>query len=191
MLIPVGYAQVNFVFAGADFPTGAQITLGVENSLRTDPLADQATEIAFLFAAHMAGHWSTEQDNTEVLMKEGPNSTGASVVVPGAGLGTSSDTSDTPAACVLVRKVTSRGGRAGRGRMYWPCPGSSVIDDGGQLTTAYVSSLNGAFSNFRAGLITADHPPVLLHGAANLIPDGIDSFSVQTTLATQRRRQRR
>lgn len=191
MIIPAGYAQVNFIFAGTDFPTGAQITLGVNNNARTDSLTDQADEIALLFANNLSNYWSGEQDNTTVLMKEGPNSTGNQVEVPGAGLGGGSDGSDTPAAAVLIRKTTAFGGRKGRGRWYWPCPGVLHIDDAGQLTTAYVSGLQSAINNFHSALVTANLEPYLLHADAGTLPYPIISWSVQTTLATQRRRQRR
>lgn len=191
MIIPAGYAQANFIFAGPDFPTGAQITLGLNNNARTDSLEDQADEIALLFANNLAGYWSGEQDNTTVLLKEGPNSTGNQVEVPGAGLGTGNSTSDLPAAAVLIRKNTAFGGRKGRGRWYWPSPSVLFVDDGGQLSSGFVSGLQSAIDAFHGDLVTANLEPYVLHADAGTVPYPITSWSVQTTLATQRRRQRR
>lgn len=191
MIIPVGFAQVNFLFAGADFPTGAEVTLGVQNASAAGTLEDQANLIANHFAVTLSGAWGQEQDNTTVMMKEGPNATGNQVAVPGGGTGTLTDSGDYPAVAVLVRKNTNFGGRTGRGRMYWPMASAGAVDDGGQLTTLYVDLIDDAFAAFMAALVGSDLPPVLLHGDPGVLPMFITSFSCQTTLATQRRRQRR
>lgn len=192
MFIGTGYGQANFIFAGGDFPTGAQVTLGIFHANNTLDQETQATNIAAQFAISLADWWGIEQDNTTVLWKWGPNETGPAVEVPGAGLGTLTQTGNTPAVCALVRKNTARGGRKGRGRIFWPCPNAENIGDGGQLQSAYVSGLTAAWEDFRVGLTAGDLVPVLLHDDdGTTSEDEITSFSCQTTVATQRRRQRR
>jgi hypothetical protein len=92
---------------------------------------------------------------------------------------------------MLVRKITARGGRQGRGRMYLPMIFGSenqVSPTGAVepvLVGAYQAIADNAFpgANWR-----------LLHdseSAGSTVPDQITAFVAQGRIATQRRRMRR
>lgn len=138
------------------------------------------------------------------------------IATAGGGLALAPTPSNT---AILVQKVTTRGGRRGKGRMYVPgCPEANVDQDG-FLTVAYRASLQTAVNNLLdrltapAGGGTAGDPvaPRLLHNSstqttvqtsptARIVtttitgpgpaPDAITGFLIAPQVATQRRRMR-
>lgn len=100
---------------------------------------------------------------------------------------------------VLVKKSTARPGRRGRGRFYWPPFGLSVAgySPAGVIVSGTLTDYQTRFTNFFNNLhlngvngITFPVPPVLFHNNADA-PDPITAFTVQSTLASQRRRLRK
>jgi hypothetical protein len=86
------------------------------------------------------------------------------------------------------------GGRAGRGRFYWPGIQESAVTAAGVIGGTTVAAWNSAFIQFEIRLLDDDLIPVLLHAEeTTLITDPlvITSFSVDGKVATQRRRLRR
>jgi len=94
-----------------------------------------------------------------------------------------------PQVAILVRKNTARGGRRGRGRIYWPGMTVSGYVEGGVMTSGAQGLFQGAFETFRTALAADGCILVVLHDvAAGGPPDVVTGLSVQATLATQRRR---
>lgn len=191
MIIPAGYAQVNIIWGGPDYPTGAQCTFGIKHTSHGGTAAEVATDVAGQTTFQLADFWGSEVSWDECLVKFGPNDTGPAATVPGGGLGTGGAASNWPAASVLVRKNTNFGGRKGRGRMFWPAPGDAAIDDGGQIQGTFVTDFNVALASWVAGMDGIGLPLYLLHADPSDIPMLITSCTADLTLATQRRRQRR
>lgn len=115
--------------------------------------------------------------------------TGESVAfVTGTGTGTPLTTNT----AVLLKKITARGGRKGRGRMFIPGIGVSEIDvdEVGIIASGDVSALQGVWGGFFDDLSASPTLPVLLHSDGGP-PDSITSVQIQPIVATQRRRLRR
>jgi hypothetical protein len=101
--------------------------------------------------------------------------------------------------CVLVQKRTLRGGRKGRGRMYWPVffPNEASVDHSGTIVGTAVTAWQTAMTNWLSGCDSNGCPLVLLHSTQENgdppteAPDPITSLSVQARVATQRGRLRR
>jgi hypothetical protein len=108
-------------------------------------------------------------------------------------VGTVSSAGPPPNNCALiVAKSTDRGGRAGRGRMYWP-PAQlleTTIDGAGNIGGAQITDQQGKFDTFLGGLLAADVPMILLHSDPTMSPDGVQSLTVRGQLGTQRTRMR-
>lgn len=192
-VIPVDYAQANFKFTGASLPYGAEITLGLNIELIPGTLNDLAVSIASDFGIQIMAQVDSGVSNTSVLVKAGPNDTGPSVEVPGAGAGAVMGDTSPPNTAWLVRKVTGFGGRTGRGRLYLPgITDGNVLDDGAIGSTA-LTNMQTAWDNFYDDLVSYGCPPALLHGPGSPVssPMLITSFSVDGKVATQRRRLRR
>jgi len=194
MIIPSGYAQVNLIFSGSDVPTGAQMTFGVNNQgsdLTAGAIA--AEVIAQAVAASLEDCWTGGVDLSAVLVKRGPNATGASHLEPAAINGAATGQSVGPNTAFLIHKTTNAGGRAGRGRMYQPGCAESLVDSNGELNGTTASVLGAKWEAFRNGLELADLAPTLLHGEGSPLatPNPITALSMDSRVATQRRRNRR
>lgn len=103
-----------------------------------------------------------------------------------------------PNCCMLIQKRTALAGRRNRGRIFMP-PAilfDSEVSDAGVISPAVVVSWNGLFADWRTQLLAIECVPVILHGwdpdvpTAQFLPTTISSFSVQSRIATQRRRLR-
>lgn len=193
MTIPVGFAQVNFRYGGPSLPQKGEWTLGLnlEGSGKTP-----AQVGADLFAMYAAANFDTSiasgVDLAEILVKFGPDQTGASAVVPAVETGKATGAAPANTA-YLVRKLTGAGGRAGRGRLYMPGVPESMVGGDGDLDNTWQANLQTAWNTFYTSFGPSDFSPVLLHqdGSPISAPSLITSFQLDGMVATQRRRLRR
>ena len=194
MIIPTDYAQANFKFAGDGVPLGAECTLGFNVELYgSDPAGLAGEIISQISANNVNDNWSDDIRLDTVEVKFGPNSTGPSAeVVAGLGGGISGECS-APNTAFLIRKLTSTGGRTGRGRMYIPGVAESQVTLGGNLVSPYAADVGATWEAFRTDMSSAGAVPVLLHGPGSPVstPLIITSFLCDAKVATQRRRLRR
>lgn len=191
MIIPDGYAQMNVKFTGLGVPTGAEVTFGVSLNLFTGEPADAADEVNDLWVTTFGPQQTGQVGVLAVLAKFGPNDSGPAAEVPGSGTSGAGTTSAPANFSVLVKKSTALGGRKGSGRMFIPGINEATVGPQGLLDGATVTNWQTAATNFYNGLITADLPMVLLHSDPVDSPLLVQSLSVQSIGATQRRRMRR
>lgn len=193
MEIPVGFLQANFRFGGPGYPLGAECTMGFDHTAFVGDPQDAADFLFTTWAATIGQYQVTDCYLTGVLVKYGPNSTGASAEATGTDPGVLADDPSPCAVSWLVKKVTLLGGRAGRGRMFIPGIGEAASLDGGVILAAAKNAMQTECDDFLTAVNGADLTPVLLHGAGSPIatPTPITSLVVDATVATQRRRQRR
>ena len=192
MHIPVGFAQINLKFAGVGIPNGAEVTVGCEDTSGVAaPLAiaesmETALEAAnTLFAATISAvHVET------IRVKKGSNESGPFVEHPVDIAGTSVTLESMPNCAYLVHKSTLLGGRHGRGRLYWPGPVLSEVDNDGEVGTDARNGVTEGWEDIRVAMDTAGFPLMLLHATSSPSPTEISSFSCDNYLATQRRRLR-
>jgi len=192
-VIPADAAQVNLFFTGSSAPTGMQVTFGVDiQGYSADPTSAAIDVGDALGASNLDSLTVNDCDLTKILVKFGPSSTGPSGEFAFSGEGTAG-VGMAPNTAILVQKVTDAGGRAGRGRLYWPAAVETDINSAGTYAATPLGVLQTAFNTFRTQLIASDLSPILLHGENSPLesPTLITSFTVSSTVATQRRRLRR
>lgn len=92
----------------------------------------------------------------------------------------------------LIDKVTNAGGRAFRGRMFWPpCfVAETGIDHQGNMAVGSQNDLTLVFEAWRDAMVTNSIPAVLFHSNPALTPTLITSLRMQQQIATQRERMR-
>jgi hypothetical protein len=193
MIIPEGFCQINFRYINGENEHGGEWTFAAEIGLHDDP-----TEVANIMkAAYVDANFPAFQCPTwgvrEVAVKFGPNITGPSGVSSGSVVAGTESGSSVPAnTAVIVRKVTAAGGRAGRGRFYFPGIAENRVDGGGNIDGTYVDGLQTACGTFLADMVAAGLPPVLLHAAGSPItdPTPITALTVLSRCGTQRDRMR-
>lgn len=199
VVIPEGFAQANIKMNLTGKVETMVMTLGIAGDLDPSPdeiafRVDQALTVSgSLFAADqvdaMSNLWSYNGVDVTFMSSTGPilasfdnhvagEATQAGLVING---------------CLLVRKGTAAGGRKNRGRLYMPPAYLHEINvsAAGVIDSVVVSEMQARFLAFRTELVSNGALPVLLHSlAAGLPPTGITSFTVESLIATQRRRLR-
>lgn len=194
MVIPAGFAQVNFIHTGSSVPTGAEWTLGISlPNTATDPAVVADDISAIWLASGLRGLMTTGVVLATILVKFGPDATGASAEETVNLSGNIGSPGIQPGTALLVKKLTLVGGRAGRGRLYFPGLPEGDVESDGRIGVDYLAAAQSAFSAFRVAMNTALLTPVVLHSALSPLstPTPITQFSVQPLAATQRRRLRR
>lgn len=192
MTIPVGFCQVTMYFGGAGAPNGAACTIGFDSSGSSgNPNTIGVDYNAVWLGTGIQGRLSTSVNYLGCLVKMGPDSTGASALVSttinGAG-GTAAAINS----AWLVRKNTSDGGRAGRGRWFLPGMPESVIGGDGALDGTNRTNMQGDIDELLPAWAAEGLDAVVLHGPGSplSVPSPITSLTVDGLAATQRRRMR-
>lgn len=199
MTTPPGYASCSYELKHTLMTRSAYITFGVDPT-GTDPAA-----VADLLRGQFAATGSLFSciDSNVVLVgtrvslgtDTGEDLVGASVTQV---LCTRALTS-LPANCAtLVHKITARGGRRGRGRMYIPWAiASATVTEAGTIVSGDVTAVQNAVNAWRTAVIATVGPLVLLHRPSLPEvqppttpgpPNEITSMVVDPLVATQRRR---
>jgi hypothetical protein len=202
VIIPVGYANVALGFQVAGASRAFAVTFGIQPAGGLTNPNGMATLVDSAFQSTGAPADSpTNMLNSYTYT--GVTLTWMTGTGAFPGVHTSSVTGSAgaggmpPNAAYLVRKVTTRGGRQGRGRMYCPPFNLSEIsvDSAGFMSPSTAGGLSNQWDTFRAGLVTAGVPMVLLHDTPKSgvlpVPDPVTVLSVETVVATQKRRVRR
>lgn len=198
LIIPPGYAMVVFRFRLALDPEEIVCTLGVDASAAggdAQLIADRSVgAFGDAFPAAAMGTAWTFVGTSVTLGTDGGDPVLAERIVNTAG--TTSSVASPPSNCaILVRKLSSFGGRRNKGRFYWPCFGlnETNVNPNGVLDTTQLNQQQANFDNFYDSLIEDDVlalPPVIFHSAEPVLPTPVTQFSVQPLLATQRERMR-
>ncbi len=192
-MIPAGSAQVNMKFIGTAVPTGAEITFGVTPPTALTLLQVADAVVAAWNSSLMKDMHTSTMTLSAVGVKFGPNATGASGDFPYNIPGTNTGAAAPPNVSMLYRKGTSFGGRAGRGRFYLPAVPEVNVDQSGVVSATFHSQAVTKSANFLAALASGGVPMVVLHGLGSPLstPSSVLTLTVDTVVATQRRRLRR
>lgn len=121
---------------------------------------------------------------------------GEPIVLETGAIGTGEATGDfLPQNCsFLMQKRSDLGGRRNRGRMYWPIISEGNVNEVGEISSGFLSTLNTFADNFLAEAQNAANnlsAMVILHSSGDPTPAVVTSVSVTPLIATQRRRLRR
>lgn len=190
-VIPVNFCQINYRFTGESAPNGAEVTMGADHTFFDGNVTEAAAAAAGCWVDSVLPFQCDDITLAEVMVKFGPNNTGAAGVWPVAEVGLDAGSSEAPAVSILVRKITADGGRAGRGRMYIPGVRDTRVDSGGHVDGTYAMDLGIGLVTYKDAMADADLVPVVLHGPDSPIttPSPIEFLPVQPYVGTQRRRQ--
>lgn len=192
MLIPSGWAQVNWIFTGIGCPQGAEVTMGLDYASFPGTVPDAAEACHDAWEANVLPVQCDGVTLTNTRVKIGPNASGLFADFASSDNGGLSIAQQPPQVAILVNKVTGVGGRPGRGRMYIPGASDTDVDADGSLQTPYLAAWQSALDDLRTDLIAADLEPSLLHGDSSPAPTpyAITQLQVAGLVATQRRRLR-
>lgn len=201
LVIPQHYGEaiLSFLWAGDSQPMAMTVGVHAPTATNTDA-NDVANEVYAAFLTNLIPIVSTVLTLEEVVVHLQADALPAGPVVGlaiGPDTGANSGNVLPQNSAYLVHKRTAVGGRGGRGRMYLPgCAEGSVSDTGvvasGTLTT-FNTAWAGFLSDVTSGLFITEL--VVLHdssgGTAGDPPAVITSLTMDSVIATQRRRLRR
>lgn len=189
LVIPPGFALASLYFQLAEDAEMMATTMGIDvaSTGTTEAAAINANMHTQYPAAGMLTGYSYRgcrlavgQDGTPPVIIEAPD-----LIVGTAGGG------PLPNNCaLLMRKTSLRGGRMGRGRMYWPpfCIGEGGVDGRGIINDATLADnqtrLSGVFDSVNKVILHDSDSP------GSHTPDAIVSLLLQRQIGTQRRRMR-
>lgn len=195
--IPVGFSECTFVFRCQGIDRDVTWALGMDDASfsTTDPEEQAVAMYGYWSAtsrpyapAQMTTQWSFLGTSVTMMKEEGPLTGQAFATIVGTKTG-----APVPVNCAyLARKNTTLGGRRNRGRAYLPplFGDETTVDQAGEITSATVNSINTLINSAFAAMIAGGISAVLFHTEAPFTPTPVTGMSVQTTLATQRRRMR-
>lgn len=199
MATPPGFCDISLQLMLTGMNRPAYITFAVD-STDTDP---QLVGTQILAAASAAGSLCSILDNsvsiTQVRVSMGSDGVDDLVgLISTTTTGTATKTSLPPNCALLVHKLTARGGRRGRGRMFIPwVVDESAVDEAGIIAGASLTALQTPISAFRTNLVTSGNPMVLLHDTSKQgtvhpttpgPPNAVTSLQCDKLISTQRRR---
>lgn len=200
--IPPGFAGCSLELHNAALARSAFITFGVSitGGIAVDTVA-QAVMDAIVLDATPSPVASLDSSVTlsSVTARVGQDG-GDPLVFVATGVATGARVGATisPNVAVLVRKRSARGGRRGRGRMFWPWMIQAIeADEAGKITAATVTNLQLAFASMLPSMTARNVPMAILHSPSEVgighptpigAPDLVTSLQVDPLVATQRRR---
>lgn len=193
MIIPAGYAQANFRFSNDNNEHRPEVTMGLNIDLYGGSAQDLAEDLVDTWlASNWNGVYTAAFTMDEVAVKFGPNSTGPSGLASATDVGEATGQAVPSNTAAIIRKNTSDGGRAGRGRFYLPGVPEPDVDSGGNLAGIYLGNLQDISDDFLAALATLLTPMVVLHSAGSPIttPSLVTSLTALQRCGTQRDRMR-
>jgi len=185
-------AQLTMVFSGSGMPTGGVCTLGIYTTaeeLTPEVLGDLADLIK---PCHLAASCATCV-LSHMEMKLGPNATGPTFEVSVNQAGGFSSNQAPPNVCTIVEKQLAGLSARFSGRMFWPGPPEGDLTESGRLGTPLQQGIQTAWNGFLTGAEALGVTPVVFSRspAAPNPYTFVESFQVQSTVATQRHRLRR
>ncbi len=189
MDIPSGFGEFQIAFSSTGDPHVAQTSIGVA----VDGVPSQ-TDVFNLYVDGLWGDlWhaigSSSWQAIQVRLLVGAGS--APPVIVEATLaddGAQSSSACPPNVAVLLRKSTASGGRANRGRMYFPGPPEASINNVGVLDSTYKSDVQDAVDAVFGISTTGPIGPYYVLHANGDSPTLMTGFGVENVVATQRRR---
>lgn len=188
-IIPAGYGQTTYVFAGASLPNGAVCTLGWRRT-GIIPLPEAMTTYA-ASAAFLHESMSTSNCTLVALeFKLGPTLTGPTYRIESGQIGGQGTNAVPPNVAVLVRKTVADTSTRFAGRLFWPSMPEGTVDSAGQIESASVTQFQEAWDDHYTEIVAAGFEPVVL-SATSSDPRDVTSLDVQGRVATQRERLRR
>jgi len=177
----------------------AAVTLAVDPTSTNPATVASAVYIAFIAASSLKSLIDSDVvigPTTAYLGQDGGDD--LSGVHPATTVGGAGASALHQGSAVLLTKVTARGGRRGKGRMYLPwavAPGN--VDETGIIGAGTVTAINAAAATFLSALNSGNVPMMVLHkesppGTAQpSVPPAADlvtSLTVSSLISSQRRR---
>lgn len=199
LIIPTSYAQVAIQFRRAGDPDPWYVTYAITELGDPEDYPTLVGDLSSYWEDNVLAFLPADTQMSGIQLRIGtgdpePLTLFYPLAIAGLGSGTT-----LPQNCaVLITKQTSRPGRTGKGRLFWPTIIEAEVNGLGLIAGSYRDTLQGAWDNLfvahRDGASPGTaHPMFLLHNEG--VPGGsspteITGLQVDPVISTQRRRLR-
>jgi len=190
------YANAHFRFLRSGDSEPMITSLGFEWDTTTDP-QDVTDDLSASWAGstiqEITTQWTTFAGVQVVFGTADPQEPLTFESSVGSDNGDAGEQVCPPNTALLVKKLTARGGRKGRGRFYYPDVQEAAVDASGTIDSSSLAGYQTRWNDWMSDIVGVDGVvlPVLLHSeSSDGSPDEILSTPVQAKVATQRRRLR-
>lgn len=172
LIVPPGFGSAALVFTGAPGTQPYITTIGVSLTDAGGDYVRAANKVMEAYSQAFLNEWSSNLTLEKVTLFVGSDGPSGSVDSSApAKVSTRTGSFPPTAQSAILRKVTNRLGRVGRGRMFLPgVLSENEVDENGAVTPARRTALNTKAADFltRLGTVAAGDsfavPAVLLHG---------------------------
>jgi hypothetical protein len=193
MPTPAGFADISVQITLAGLTRPAFITFGVDPTSTTPSVIATAVNSAITSAGSLASRFDSQVTLPQIRVSYGTD--GGEDLIHIGTFSTSGSRTATclPANCaLLVHKITQRGGRRGRGRMFLPWyVDEPQVDEAGIIAAAELNAAQSALNAFLIALGAQNVPMYLLHGPGDTTPgppNEVTQLVADKLISTQRRR---
>lgn len=199
LVIPTGFAQASVQIRHEGDPDPWYITHGVDTSAAGGDYEGVANTVVLAWTANLLAQLPTTARTTGVQLRIGQDAGDPLTLFFPFDIAGGSSSAKLPQNCaLLITKVTSRGGRTGKGRVFMPSIlNESDVSNIGVIDGTIRNGLQGDATEVLTALEGLDPlppaPMVLLHNLGvpfGTTPTPVDALQVQQVIATQRRRLR-
>lgn len=192
--VPEDYATVLHSIALTGMSRRMAVTYGIEFGSFGGTPDELAQSVQDVFWPEIGGQMDIDFELEETIVRANIGAPDPyTSIATGPGGGALSNSTPPVNVAVLVKKITSSGGRRNRGRMFLPgVVSEGAVSESGIISSGAVAALQGACTSFLDLLVTNGTPMYVLH---NDPPVGVDPapvivLQVDNVVATQRRRLR-
>lgn len=194
MLIPPGFVNLQYVFLRTGDNEGMLTSIGASWDGSTPYLDIVNGAMEAWDDSTMSSNTTDSTTLTKVIGRFGTIGEGDFIVesslLPTEG---GSTAEPCPNNCsMLVKKLTALGGRANRGRMFYPEVRKDHVNGAGLMDSSWVGTVQDDVEDWMAKLttVTGIDALYLFHSDEEAAPTAITNLVVQAKIATQRRRMR-
>jgi hypothetical protein len=198
VVIPSGFAQITYNWKHVDANRRWSTVIGVETGIQTAASVGETAINAYVRNLQDVSDASVALESVTVRM--GPSTgpaPGITIEIPADLAGITSLQGIAANCTLLVRKLTAVGGRANRGRNYWPgLLAESMVGELGEIDPTIRDNFQVIFIDFFADLASGNEaasaliPAVILHDEASpaTSPAPVAAIQVDSIVGSQRRR---
>lgn len=193
LIIPPGFAHATVPLQHSLLARTAVTTFGIDLAGFAGTDAAAADAVMTCWVNFVAPVIDSNVTAGPVVLTVGQDGS-ENIVVSGttSQVGGDSQSSVPPSVAVIINKITARGGRRGRGRMFVPwAVNTADVSEAGLIASGAQGALTAAFDLFRQCLSTSDVDMVLLHsdGISDPgAPNAITNLVTEALIGSQRRR---
>lgn len=194
MILEPWIGEYSCAFKNANVPRPAYVTFGIDFRTKSSDPQGALTTLHSAFTTAVRAVLDADVTMGPGVVRLGQPTPDPPLLLTSAvfSAGTMAQNSLPANVAVLVTKITAKGGRRNRGRLYFPwLLTSTPVNEAGIISSSSVTVIQTALNGFMTGLGTNSTPMVINHSLGkSAVPSAtpVTALIVSNLIGTQRRR---